>query len=514
MSGLIIQGDEEANELTVKVVHDENGGLSIYNIIYAGGGNDMLSGRPSVDETIIGNFGVQLFAEDGNDRLFDSYVDDTLSGGSGDDIINYGSGHDKIDGGEGFDTLQLEAFYPNLDQLEFTGIEKLVVYSPELYIGHFDLSTVDFVSSDSKWSRRSLIFSKQADVTGVAFSAGNFAIAGSRFDDVFDISASTAKIGATLGAGNDTMITGSGRDTLDGSVGNDFLDGGEGDDLLFGGRGNDTLYGGNGNDRIYSAIGDDVVRGGDGADFLSGSATRGGLWEDHKQDFKIVDGGAGNDIFDGFRFYATTASRFFGGEGIDKITLGGDVSNIFVEDIEIAKIGKYANWITADADLLDSFDQLVGVPHYMKFVFSSGGDFSWKAASKEPLKGIIVGSDHADHIDMTASYNFWRISGGDGNDVVTAGKGYNTFSGQGGRDTFVFGDGAGKTAVVDYDTVGKDRDIIDLSAISSIKNFDDMTDHHVKMSSDGDWLVIQFGRSEIQLHHVEVNDLQESAFVF
>lgn len=514
MSGFIIQGDEEANDLTVKVIHEEDGSLSVYNIIHAGGGNDTLSGRPRVDEAIIGQLGVQLYGEDGDDIIFDSYVGDTLSGGGGDDVIYYSGGRDKIDGGEGFDTLRLNAHYPSLDQLSFTGIEKLVVYSPQIEIGRFDLNTIDFLSSNSKSSTPLLIFSKQADVTDVTFLSGAWQLKGTRFDDVFDISTSLANISVYGGGGDDSIIGGGGRDELSGGKGNDFIEGGEGNDVLYGSKGNDTLSGGDGNDRIFASGGDDVIRGGDGDDILSGAEAKFGGWLDRAKDFKIVSGGDGNDLFKDFRFYPTTKSHFLGGQGTDEIVLGRDISNVVIKDIEIARIGWGVNSIIADADVLDSFDQFVGVRHNMQFAFSSGGNFTWKTASEEPLTGAIIGSDGADHIDMTASHNSWRISGGDGNDVITAGKGLNTLSGQAGRDTFVFGDDAGKTTIADYDTEGRDRDIINLSAVSSIKSFDDMIDHHVRKSSDGDWLMIQFDGSEIKLQHVEVKDLVESAFIF
>jgi hypothetical protein len=57
-----------------------------------------------------------------------------------------------------------------------------------------------------------------------------------------------------------------------------------------------------------------------------------------------------------------------------------------------------------------------------------------------------------------------------------------------------------------------DRDIIDLSEVSAIKDFKDMIDHHVK-TTDG-WLTIQFGKGDVELNHVGIQDLDEKGFIF
>jgi Ca2+-binding RTX toxin-like protein len=515
-TGLIMQGDDEANELTVEVIHEENGGLSVYNVIQAGGGGDVLSGRASTDWDVIHEYGAQLFGEDGDDVIFDSDVDDTLSGGSGDDTIHYSDGRDKIDGGDGFDTLIYDMSYPTLGQVKLTGVEKLLVAGGEVYVGSFDLNTVDFIGPDDKMYGRTLIFSKKADLTSVTFlGTHDWSLSCAKFDDVMNLSTSSVNLDITGGLGNDTITAGSGNDELSGEFGNDSLAGGDGNDLLLGQDGNDTLLGGNGNDRIYTSAGDDVVNGGNGNDMISGKVGTFGGFPMREEDFKILDGGAGNDVFKDLVIYDETASHFLGGAGTDEITLGSDISNLILKDIEILRVAGWARSITADADVLDNFEQIIGIQRQrFQIIFSSGGHFSWDGASQEPHIGTITGSNQADFIDMSASDSVWTILAGSGNDTLKAGAGYCGLSGQGGRDTFIFDDNTGRTEIMNYDIAGNDRDVIDLSAVSAITDFKDMIDHHVKTTGGGDWLTIQFGKGDIELYQVEVEDLSEKAFIF
>jgi Ca2+-binding RTX toxin-like protein len=575
-AGLIILGNEKRNGITVKVVHEDNGDLSIYNIVQAGNGGDKLYGTPAKDEKTILQYGTQLFGEDGNDEIWGSKAADTLSGGTGDDVIYYSGGGDIIDGGDGLDTFYMNSnlFFRHysLNGLTMTGVEEAVIYT-EASVGNFDMNSVDVFRTDKSQSAQSthLKFSAQAEVTDVVF-VGKYGwrFAASKFGDVFDLSKSSVFFTIQGGLGDDVMIGGSGSnyfngqdgddtliggsadDGLTGGDGKDVLTGKDGDDFVTAGAGNDTLFGGSGDDRIYAGSGDNVVHAGEGADLISGADLQFSSGDAQPTNFDILDGGAGDDVFDDFKFDARSTSHILGGSGEDKISLGGDVSHLVVKNVEILSLSE--SKIIADADLLGSFEQIIGIrERQISIEFSSGGDFTWNPDWAKQGNATLIGSDDADHIDMTAARELWTINGGagddtiigpsdshfiealdggkgndrltggkfsdyvyggDGDDVIVASKGRDGLYGQSGQDTFVFSDDIGDSTVVNYDNSGPDRDIIDLSAAKSIKDFDDMIDHHIKMKFDGNWLTIQLDRGEIFLYGVKASDLDESAFVF
>jgi serralysin len=513
--GLIIQGDDEDNELSVKVVREAAGNLTLYNIIHGAGGNDRLYGY---SDSIPSGFshGAELYGEAGNDTLVGTGLTDTLSGGDGEDVIHfYSDDADIIDGGDGYDSLLLTDSNTRLGTAKFTSIEEIVISSGDTYVESADLSGVQVIRASSARYTNGLIFWSAANLTDVAIlGPGRFRLLGSGKDDVLDVQKSNTHVNAEGARGDDIIRTGSADDTLRGAEGNDFLDGGADRDILYGSVGDDTLYGGDGDDLIFTSGGDDRAYGGDGNDILSGTEMQRNAWVLSKHDHKIVSGGAGDDIFRGFKTDASTNIRFLGGEGEDELVLaGGDLSNVTVKDIEIARITG-ADSITGDADLFDSFDQIVVGAKKMQFVLSSGGHFAWRAASDEPEIGSIIGSSGADQIDMRESQASWAILGGAGNDVLTAGHGYNAFVGQAGRDKFVFHEGTGTTAIWQYDSAGADRDIIDLSNVRAIKNFDDMMDHHVTKTNDGEFLVIRFNKTLIGIQGADAGDLDASGFLF
>jgi Ca2+-binding RTX toxin-like protein len=390
---------------------------------------------------------VQLLGGGGNDTIIDSAVTDTLSGGDGDDTIHYYGGRDEIDGGDGFDTLIFDQSYPTLGTFKLTSVEQLLLPGGEVYAGKFDLNTVDVIGPDDRRYDRRLIFSERADVTDVTFvGTHTWSLLCSKADDLIDVSTSSVRFEIESGAGDDTITGGKSDDKLAGDMGSDSLAGGAGNDIIYGGNGDDTLSGGGGDDHIFTSIGDDVVDGGAGNDMLSGAIGNLPGWGARERDFKIIKGGTGDDMFRDFRLTDKSATHFLGGPGTDEIRLDGDTSNITLKGIEIVRVGNATGTITMGADALDSFDQIPGIQHQrFESDFSSGGHFSWHAASHEPHTGTIIGSGHADDIDMSGSHSLWTVLAGDGNDTLKAGREYNALSGQGGRDTFIFDDHAGRS---------------------------------------------------------------------
>ncbi len=80
------------------------------DVLYAGAGNSVLDG---------GNGDDTLYGGDGNDTLYGCDGNDTLNGGNGNDTLNGGAGYDVLYGGAGDDTLYDDgagAFYYVMDE--------------------------------------------------------------------------------------------------------------------------------------------------------------------------------------------------------------------------------------------------------------------------------------------------------------------------------------------------------------------------------------------------------------
>ena len=101
------------------------------------------------------------------------------------------------------------------------------------------------------------------------------------------------------------------------------------------------------------------------------------------------------------------------------------------------------------------------------------------------------------------------IKGGSGDDTITGGAGDDTLTGDSGADTFVFGPGHGHDRITDF-TDGED--VIDLSQISGVTGFDDLT-----ITQDGDDTVIDLSAHDggtIRLENFDVDDLDANDFLF
>ncbi|WP_084321173.1 peroxidase family protein [Pseudomonas migulae] len=336
LSGVVLQGNAQANTLTGGAGNDVLLGL---------GGSDTLNGLAGAD---------QLFGGTGNDILNGGDDDDVLNGEDGNDTLNGGLGADVMNGGAGNDTFVVDnvgdlvnealgggtdlvqtgftnyQLGANVENLTYTGASNFTGTGNALAntitggVGNdlldggagadrmvggagndtyiVDAATdvvVEVGGGGTDTVQTSLAsYTLGGNVENLTYTGvGNFAGSGNGLNNVI-----------TAGVGNDTLNGGGGNDTLNGNSGNDTLNGDAGNDQLFGGLGTDTLNGGNG---------DDSLDGGDGADTLNGGAGNdtllGGLGDDS------LDGGTGSDLLQG-------------GDGNDTL-LGGDANDTLLGGI-------------------------------------------------------------------------------------------------------------------------------------------------------------------------------------
>ncbi len=266
--------------------------------------------------------------------------------------------------------------------------------------------------------------------------------------------------GDSIGAGDDIIHGRGGSDTIDGGDGNDTIVGGDGNDTVHGGAGDDTigdwsletgddrLYGEGGNDTLIGGAGDDTLHGGTGNDHLSGG-----------QGTDVLDGGTGNDVI------AVTDDH-------DTVTaIGGDEGGD--NDILV-----FSNWASTS-----------GVQ--VTFTGSEAGSFDYTTTSTTGSFSQIeqvIGTDHDDRIDASASTENQILDGregadtliggsGDdalngegGNDTLTGGAGNDTLTGAAGDDTFVFGPEFGQDTVDGGETGETAGDTLDFSSLTSPVN--------------------------------------------
>lgn len=120
----------------------------------------------------------------------------------------------------------------------------------------------------------------------------------------------------------------------------------------------------------------------------------------------------------------------------------------------------------------------------------------------------LLGGNGQDRLSGNAGNDV--LLGGAGNDVLTGGRGNDNFNGGGGRDTFVFAGNIGANTIRSFEL---NRDVIDLSDITSINSFRDL--RSIARDIDGDTVIRVDGRSQsITLADIDEAELSGSNFIF
>ncbi len=245
-------------------------GLTDFQNLIGGNGNDTLGGDGGDNVVEGGNGGDQIIAIAGND---------TLIGGAGNDTLYGGAGNDSMAGGTGDDIYVVEDGGDLAVETSSEGTDTAFVLVDAWTMG----ANVEFA----------YLYGGATSING---SAGNDEIVAN----------------ATLGSG---IAAGQGNDTLWGQAGNDTLMGDAGQDVLRGGAGNDILIGGVGNDQLV---------GGAGADLFGFNAT--GWGYDQVFEFSTGDG----DKLD-FRGSGLTLSQLtvYGASGSTVVMNGADRIDVY-----------------------------------------------------------------------------------------------------------------------------------------------------------------------------------------
>jgi Ca2+-binding RTX toxin-like protein len=248
--GDTLTGDAGSDKLSGGTGDDDISGGAGNDKLYGGAGNDSLNGDAGKD---------RVFGDEGDDNVNGGSGNDFLNGGEGNDFVIGGTGDDRMIGGLGDDTLDWDDGEGNDIMSGNEGRDTIEVD------GSADLGD-NFVLGKNSTGKA---FFERVGVDGQPLQQFNLVVDTA---EVFDVSGE---------GGNDTFVvndlTGTGVEVVqfDGGVGNDTVDarasstrieanGGEGNDILIGGTGTiaasptstlgDNLTGGVGGDKFQFLV--------------------------------------------------------------------------------------------------------------------------------------------------------------------------------------------------------------------------------------------------------------------
>jgi Ca2+-binding RTX toxin-like protein len=398
------------------------------------------TGFENVEHVILGS---------GDDTIFGSTLDDSVTAGAGADTINMGTGNDTVDLGAGAvdgedDVVILQDDFgndvvtnfdaptANPDGQTFASGDLLNVTNL-LDLGSNPVETNDVTVGNDGSNNAVLTFPNGESITlvgitpadadnpfylnalGIPLSLDGI-VDGTAVADTIDDGYTGDPDGDLVDA-NDAILPGDtgDDDVIYGYAGNDTITAGAGNDEVYGGDDNDNIYGGIGNDTLSGGAGNDYLEDGTGDDFITGGAGEDNIALELGND--SADGGAGDDLFE-------VAAN----QGNDTI-IGGETSE--TEGDTLALDAAAGANVVADGD--ESGNATLG---------SGTVEFSEIE--------IIATDDGNDTIDLSASSVGMTVLSGDGNDDITgttgddeivAGVGADTINAGAGNDTIDLGDG-------------------------------------------------------------------------
>ncbi|MBB3983438.1 Ca2+-binding RTX toxin-like protein [Sphingobium fontiphilum] len=259
------------------------------------------------------------------------------------------------------------------------------------------------------------------------------------------------------GSGDDFIYADSGDDVLDGGSGNDRLFGDLGDDVLIGRSGNDQMAGGDGDDNLDAGSGDDLLVGGIGSDLLFGGPGNDEIWGGELGEYSS----SGYDIvsyFDSakrikFEFSSDVKKVHDGNGGMDLLYSINEIIGTPFRDYFtiVGHIPEDMEFLTLDANggqgsnPRDSINilQSTSAMHIFIDEYGNGSILDAQTSGVIFLKNFhtsVIGSQQADTISDEASGEK-HISGGGGNDIVTATGGAAFVDGGDGDDMITGGSG-------------------------------------------------------------------------
>ena len=468
--------------------------------------SDEFSGGDGVDQVIITtdediNLNVTdkdieiFFSGDGDDVLSTAMErrvmlhggggDDTLSGGWGDDVLLGGTGEDTLMGGYGNDTYHVSRGdghdviidqYADVENGEYNAGQADVlqlgygVHVSELLL-RYDGTDLAVAFKEAGWEE--MAFDDLADVATLEnwsqavrrieylrFDGGTLYHIGTLMEHygvsagggVVDLGAAMAALEAAAAAGGRALAAGTdGTDLLAGGAGapvrSDALLGLGGDDVLAGGLDGDLLDGGDGRDRADYGLSGFGVRvdlaAGEASALLAPAGGEGGAPDDASGGAPSGDTLAGIEDAAGTAFGDVLAgdggdNRLYGRGGDDTLSGGGGADSLYGG----------AGYDVADFSWLDGSDAERGAYVDMQEPGRAGGlVLSGIEGLSGSRRGDVLLGDGGGNLLLGGAGDD-TLRGREGDDTLDGGAGDDTLDGGAGLNTYVFGWGGGRDAVV------------------------------------------------------------------
>jgi Ca2+-binding RTX toxin-like protein len=393
--------------------------------VFAGAGNDTISGGAGADQ-LFGEAGVDiLLGQGGNDALFGGAGNDTLTGGDADDLVFGEAGDDRIIWNPGDDT-DLNEGGTETDIIEVNGG------------GGAEVFTATANGTRVRFDRLS-----PAPFSLDIGTAEKLVVTMNGGDDSF------SAIGNLAALIQITVDGGTGTDTISGSNGADLLLGGDGNDIIDGQQGNDVALMGVGDDTFVWDPGDgsDTVEGQDGADAMRFNGSNGA------EVFDISANGGrvrftrnlGNIVMDIDDVEQVEVNAF---GAIDLTTIndvsGTDLTRVAVNLAAFNGVGDGAiDTVVVNGTSGDDYAIVAGGPPGVT-VYSVVGtvlDVTGAEVHDVLSLALLAGDDSLDASGIAAGAISLAAEGGDGNDVLVGGGGNDTIYGRAGDDVLIGGEG-------------------------------------------------------------------------
>ncbi len=215
--------------------------------------------------------------------------------------------------------------------------------------------------------------------------------------------------------------------------------GNELDNYILGTKDGDILYGLAGNDIIVGGTADggggDYIYGGEGNDRIQVGGSYG----------TYAYGDAGNDSFDGTQ--GTGSSWFYGGAGNDSYTIS-NYNHAIVEDAD-------GGIDTVSSSVSFSLQNNGTTPYNVPLISDNVENLILRGTDNN-----IDGFGNALNNSLTGTTGNNILDGRDGNDILSGQGGSDTLSGGDGNDTFYVGTAAGNWDAVTEISTGADKDLI------------------------------------------------------
>jgi len=156
---------------------------------------------------------------------------------------------------------------------------------------------------------------------------------------------------------------------------------------------------------------------------------------------------------------------------------------------------------------------------------SPGDDFFGGTTGPDVYKGlagndVILGNDDDDRLmggsgndHLIGEYGDDYLYGGTGDDTLEGREGSDVIYTGTGNDTVFFGDMYGRDTCKDFDARGADHDVVDLTSLDGVDDFEDLVEDHMK-EKGGNVIITGDGGDRLVFLDMKESQFKIAVFIF